>query len=411
MAWEPALVSRLLQDLYDRENRGISPPQLQIACLRLYDEAVARQDGGKPTLDLALFAALGNTAAILSSLLNQSVAELPPTRQHAARTLLGSLVTSSGAKQRLGLADLARSAKVEPTEAGQIMDVLVSRSLVRQVVRRRRRTPRMRCPTAPFELSHDYLIAPIIAWLGNDFWATPQAREILRQAVPEWESRMRLLPPEDLNMATGQVAHLQLSETETHLLYASAVAYAHYFHVWQPKVDAAMRRDLLINLCRHPEVAARRQAATRLGLFDDAAVGDLLADLVLTDPKLDVQASTALALANLLRRTTAAGVSGVKTFNRAALAGGEGPGPRSSCPGHHWDLAPSAQALLPAELARSVRRRVWGLAGSAARVGDPALGARSTRRLLGVGFGHRSLPGAEPAARRWLLPGPSGPTF
>ena len=127
-----------------------------------------------------------------------------------------------------------------------------------------------------------------------------------------------------------------------------------------PRWTPPCAESLLINLCRHPEVAARRQAATRLGHFDDAAVGDLLADLVLTDPELDVQASAALALANLLRRTTAAGVSGVKTLTRAALAGGEGTDRAQAALVTLRDLAPSAQVLLPAELARSVRRRVWG---------------------------------------------------
>ncbi len=359
--WEPALVSRLLQDLYDRENRGISPPQLQITCLRLYDEAIARQGGGKPTLDLALFAALGSTAAILASLLNQSVAELPPTRQSAARTLLGSLVTSSGAKQRLGLADLARSAQVDVTEAGQVLDVLVSRSLVRQIVQPPPADSPDQGQLLSYELTHDYLITPIIAWLGDDFWAAQKAREILRQAVPEWDSRMRLLPPEDLDLATRQVAHLQLSQTETQLLYASAVAYAQHIHVWQPKVADAIRRDLLTNLCHHPEGAARRHAATRLALFDDAPVADLLADLVLTDPELDVQASAALALAGLAARAPDAGAVGVDALARAALTGGEGADRALAALATIRDLTPSVQALLPAELAQSVRRRVWGM--------------------------------------------------
>ncbi len=104
-------------------------------------------------------------------------------------------------------------------------------------------------------------------------------------------------------------------------------------------------------------------------MFDDAAVGDLLADLVLTDPELAVQASAALALANLLRRTTAAGVSGVKALTQAALAGGEGADRALPALVTIRDLAPSAQVLLPAELAQSVRRRVWGVRWGAAESG------------------------------------------
>ena len=181
--WEPALLARLLQDLYDSESRGINPPQLQIVAQHLY--AAAKNQ----TIDLALFAELGGTPAILGNFLNQSMAQLPAARQSVARRLLGSLVTSSGTKERLGMADLARAAQVAEAEASSVLDGLVANSLVRQIVQAGQ--------VVTYELTHEYLITPIIAWLGDDFWAAQKAREILRQAVPDWGSRMRLLPPED----------------------------------------------------------------------------------------------------------------------------------------------------------------------------------------------------------------------
>lgn len=360
IVWEPTLVSRLLQDLYDSERRGISPPQLQINCQRLYTEAVNRSGRDKVTITLALFESLGNTAAILGGFLNQSIVELPDARQTVARTLLGSLVNSSGAKQRLNLADLSRSAQLGEADARQVLDLLVDRSIVRQIV--------LPAPDQPeggqnvsYELAHDYLITPIIAWLGDEFWAAQKAREILRQAVAEWTARMRLLPPEDLALATRQAGQLQLSEDETHLLYASAVAHLQDIDFWRAQVDDVTRHKLLAALCRHPESEARSHAATRLAQVDDASAGDLLAELVLTDSELDVREAAAVALAGMVDRAPTAGAGGVGKLAKAVQSGDSGQGAGRAMPAlvTMRDLAPAVHPLLPAGLAQPVLRRVW----------------------------------------------------
>ena len=43
-----------------------------------------------------------------------------------------------------------------------------------------------------YELMHDSLVSPILQWLGDDFWAAQQVRELLRGATPDWRARLRV---------------------------------------------------------------------------------------------------------------------------------------------------------------------------------------------------------------------------
>lgn len=347
VAWEPALVGRLLQDLYDSDRRGISPPQLQINAKRLYEAATQNREGAKPAITLALFASLGNTPAILGDFLNRSIAQLPPARQAAARTLLGSLVASNGTKQRLPLADLARAARLDTPETAAVLDALVERSLVRQIVQP---------ASISYELTHDALITHIISWLGNDFWAAQKAREILRQAVPEWTARFRLLPAQDLEFTTQYADRLQVSAEEGQLLYTSAVAQDQGVDIWHPLLAEDTRRTLLLRLARHPESEARAHAVTRLARFADTQVGDLLGQTILTDPESSVRTSATLALAEMVE---GAGAGAVTALTQSVGGGGISAESALVALTTLRDLAPAIHDLLPGGLAQTILRRVW----------------------------------------------------
>ncbi len=364
VSWAPPLLQRVLSDLQEGESGLISPSQLQLISQRLHRSAT---EGDTRILSLADLEAAGGTGAILGGFLDDAISSLDLAQQTLAKTLLAALVTSNGQRQRLPAAELARtlgddsaqaSAQVQP-----LLDFLIDRSLVRRVVAPPPRStgldpaadPAASPPTPPdYELSHDYLTGHIIAWLGQDFWDTQQAREILRQAMPDWLARNRLLPAGDLALITAQHGLLHPTPNEARLLFASAVAYAQGVDAWQPLVADADQRTLLLALAQHEDATSRARALPRLANFPDPDVGALLADAALTDPAPSVREAATRTVAHISdpAMPTAVGLL-------AQAAQGSSPDPALAALTLAGDLAPITRSLLPKELAGAVQRRVW----------------------------------------------------
>ncbi len=360
IGWEPALVQRLLLDLSDPESGagGIGPAQLQINCERLYRETISRNPNPPQQITLALFESLGNTTSLLGDYLTETVQSLEPTQQPAARNLLGALVSSSGVKLRLALSELALFVETPPDETQAILSVLVERSLVRRITR----------PSAPgveadeqsgqeFELSHDSLIPRVVSWLGDDFWAGQKAREILRQAAPEWTKRARLLPADDLRLASQRKSQLRVTPVQAALLYASAVTYRVSVADWQDALAPDEQRQILLALLEHPDERARAQAASQLAHFPDAESSQRLGRLALTDPEPAVREAAVTALAGQVStsETAAPGVDAIAAglnqpatdaIARQALV-------------TLRDLAPASDPLLPPDRRAIIQRKVW----------------------------------------------------
>ncbi|MFZ1752732.1 MAG: SIR2 family protein, partial [Caldilineaceae bacterium] len=299
--WEPALVQRLLNDLTDPESNAIGPAQLQINCERLYRETITRDPDPPQTITLALFESLGNTTSLLGDYLSQALQTLDPAQQPPARGLLGTLVSSSGAKLRLTLDELARAGEMPPGETLSILDALVEQSLVRRISRPGFGGREGDGPLRDeFELSHDSLIPRVVSWLGDDFWASQKAREILRQAAPEWAKRARLLPADDLRLASRRKSQLRLTGVEAALLYASAVTYATPVDDWQDVLSSEEQRATLLGLLDHPDEQARAQAARQLVHFPDAETSERLGQQARGDPNGAVRSAAVTALAGQL---------------------------------------------------------------------------------------------------------------
>lgn len=362
VTWEPALVQTLLDDLYESAEGGVAPPQLQIVCDRLY-QAVVEQTGGPAGDDgvqitLALFRELGGTAAILGEYLDQAVRSFPPEQQPTVRTLLGALVSSSGVKQRLALADLARAADVEPAKAAAILDELTRQRLIQRyevaVEREGQAQPE-------YELTHDYLVSHIARWLGDDFWAAQKVREILRHSLPEWRSRDRLLAPDDLRLAAAQQSRVRFSDAEVEMLYATAVGYDEHPGDWQASLSDTACRHILLRLLQHSETFARRQAARHLAAFPGDDVSAALAQTAVSDPDPTVQEAAAHAIAQavdsdgeVVGRTAVLQLVEATTDSATADAA-------MQALVTVRDLQPASQKLLPADLRGPIRRRVWAV--------------------------------------------------
>ncbi|MFQ5856960.1 MAG: SIR2 family protein, partial [Anaerolineae bacterium] len=360
VTWEPALVETLLDDLYEGAEGGVAPPQLQIVCDRLYQEAVeqagdsAGDDGVQITL--ALFRKLGGTAAILGNYLDQAVLSFRPEQQPTVRTLLGALVSSSGVKQRLALEDLARAADVEPAEAAAILDELTRQRLIQ---RYEITSEQVVHPRLEYELTHDYLVSHIARWLGDDFWTAQKVREILRQSLPEWESRGRLLAPDDLRLAAAQQGRVRLSDAEVEMLYAAAVGYDEHPSDWQASLSDTACRRILLRLLQHPEAFARRQGARRLAVLPGDDVSAALAQAAIKDPDPSVREATARAIAELTSFNGRVADSRAVEQLVEATADPATVDAATEALVTVRDLQPTSHELLPADLRSSVRRQVW----------------------------------------------------
>lgn len=379
ISWEPALIQRLLTDLSDPDSGGVGPAQLQINCERLYRETIARDPSPPQTVSLALLESLGNTTSLLGDYLTETVQSLEPTQQPAARNLLGALVSSSGVKLRLTLSELDRFVRIPPAESFAILGVLVEHSLVRRIARSGA-VPQTSAQTVnqtvnqagtqaeaqtetqsseEFELSHDSLIPRIVSWLGDDFWAAQKAREILRQAAPEWTRRARLLPADDLRLANQCINELRVTPIEAALLYASAVTYNLPVFNWDEHLPDAERRAILLNLLDHPVESARAQAAAQLAHFPDEESCEWLGRLAINDPEESVRTAAITTLAAQLE-SVGADVAGPGV---QAVAGGLNHPSTDAIARQALvtlrDLAPASDPLLPPERRAIIQRKVW----------------------------------------------------
>ncbi len=359
--WEPALVQRLLADLSDPDTGAIGPPQLQINCERLYRETITRNPDPPQTITLALFESLGNTTTLLGDYLTDTIQSLDLSQQPLARTLLGALVSSSGIKQRLALADLARFGDTSPAQALAILSALVERSLVRRISRPGATPSGTDGQTdgGEYELSHDSLIPRVVSWLGDEFWATQKVREILRQAAPEWTKRARLLPADDLRLAAQRQSQLQVTPIEAALLYASAITYNEAVAEWQTTIPDPERQTILLGLLDHPDERARESAARALAHFPSAENGKQLAQRALLDSEQRVRSAAITALA---AHVETAGPEQSKTGVTRLVAALDQTDSETNA--HKAlvvlrDLAPASHALLPPERRTTIRRQVW----------------------------------------------------
>lgn len=359
VSWEPALVQTLLDDLYDPAGGGVAPPQLQLVCDGLYRAVVepageaARERGLRITL--ADFRRLGGAEAILGEYLDRVVAEFSGAEQPLVRRLLAALVSSRGVKQRLSLAELAFAAETRPEQAAGLLDELTRQRLVR------RYDLGGETSQLAYELTHDYLVSRIVAWLGDDFWAGQRARELVRQALPEWQERGRLLAPDDLRLVAAQQVRVRFTTAEAELLYAAAVAYDEQPLAWQASLPEADCRSVLLRLFQHPEGPVRGRAARRLAALPAAeAASTALVRAALSDPDPDVRLDAARAIG------CSGGDSSPGAADQAALAqlveAAAAPataGPALQALAVVRDVQPESQALLPPSLAGPVRQRVW----------------------------------------------------
>lgn len=402
VSWHEPAVEKLLDELYDESAISgygmVAPPQLQIVCGELWGAAAER---GQRLIGQDLIDELGGTGAILGHYLDRALDQFDAAQQPLVRDLLGALVGSEGSRQRLPADDLARVVEADGVDWAQvralvtpILDELVELRLVR------------RYQTEPaaadgqdeqYELAHSYLAAHIGRWLGADYWAAQEAREILRHARAAWEERGRLLAHDDLRLIRAHVpqsmrqGHFRLAPSEAELIYASAIAYEGEGAACPVPLDGVECRRVLLRLVSHPDAPVRARAVEALVAFPGDGIPEALARAVLEDGDEDVQLAGARAIAGLWTSDTVRARQAVTKLveqAREAQGGSERPARRALCVIR--DLEPSVESELPSDLRRLVRHCVWTARWRRAR---PQILSRTLQGLqggfwgLGLGMG------------------------
>lgn len=351
--WEEALVARLLDDLAGQADRGVLPPQLQVVCSRLAEQAAGTNSDHITQEQLDR---LGGTGGILGAYLDAEVAVLAPEEQPQVWALLGALVSASRLRQRLRLDELARRADMDPHRAALLVDRLVARRLVQ---RYDGQDGRGHGVEVEVELSHDYLVATIADRLGDGFWARQRAWELVRAGLPEWEEHGRLLAADDVRLVADALGQARFSPAEAEMLYAAAIAWRQDAAVWEAKVPVDRRRDVLVGLLQHADPHVRESAALQVGPLADAKAAGVLAELAAADPDVKMRRAAAQALARSL--DPAAGQPGAAGMQRLSAATSDPAGAQAALAALVVvrDAEPASQPLIPPPLCAAVRRGVW----------------------------------------------------
>jgi len=127
----------------------IEAPYLQLVMERLWE---VEREQGSTTLRAATLERLGGAAQIVAAHLERAMAALTPEQQEIASELLRQLVTPSGAKIAHATSDLAGYADVTEAEALGVLEALAAGRILRPG------------DNGTYEIYHDVLAAPILAW-------------------------------------------------------------------------------------------------------------------------------------------------------------------------------------------------------------------------------------------------------
>jgi WD40 repeat protein len=173
---------------------AIEAPYLQLVMERLWDEERA---AGSPMLRLETLRRLGGAEAIVRDQLERALADLDPAEEELAAGALKYLVTPSRTKIAHGSADLAGYAAVSVAALEPVLTKLTDQRILRAL-------PPVDDSGRRFEIFHDVLAEPVLAWRRRFETKTALARE--RRASERRHRRLLLLAGGALLLAAAMTA-------------------------------------------------------------------------------------------------------------------------------------------------------------------------------------------------------------
>ncbi len=282
------LVAALLSDLAF-ESGKIAAPRLQVVCWALYQGLT----GGETVVDLAAYRQLGGANAILTSYLDDLLAELPDEEeQDLARALLKEMVdlVDPGAAWDLCVPrerDLRRLTGNAPQRLDQLYHFWQARGIVREV-------------PEGYTLAHAFLVNRVSEWAQQDKWATKDVRDLLRRSLLAYWRTGKLIDKQGLGRLRQNYARMRFSDQERALILRSALAQGYQWRFW---VDYAAGSDISVwdivrEALKSQDAHSRSSAVTALSALSGPQVVSLLSS-ALTDAYPNVRGLARSALARL----------------------------------------------------------------------------------------------------------------
>ena len=202
------------------EDARIDPPNLQIVCNQLYENARERhaadlEMGSVVQISRQFYEELGETRGILRGYLDDFIdhaAHRDSGGRDALRSMLKLMTETTGTRKFVSLADLTRGLPDVPPadierhlracQDGRIIETLDKEDDVR------------------YSLSHDVMVAKVAEWFDERELQRKKAQETLERGLAEWKNSQTILTPK-------QVKHIRcwlegaLDEHAEHLLTES----------------------------------------------------------------------------------------------------------------------------------------------------------------------------------------------
>lgn len=212
VTFEPTLVDAIINDLSKSEsdNDQITPPQLQLVCLALYESR-----GEQSQIKLDNYKTMGGAVGILRSYLSNVLKNLPEKERKVSPLILESLLDSNKQRVRLTHEELMRQPGLCNVETN-ILDSSLRLLTARRLLRVQKEED---ADAATYELSHDYLVEEIN--LSDRVLARKRVQELLDQTVSQFAQHQTLLSREELAVIEPYRSEINISEEAHRLIRTS----------------------------------------------------------------------------------------------------------------------------------------------------------------------------------------------
>jgi WD40 repeat protein/Flp pilus assembly protein TadD len=211
---------KLLPELVSEEE-GIEPPLLQIVCDALYQNA---QSKGRQEIGMADYEAIGDVKGCLGRYLDTKLRQFGE-KQPIARAVLKALVTTEGTKRASFVEELLsrmRSISSSPPlvggvrGGGELTEDTLKQNYLDKFVRDRLVRVEEIEGKARYELTHEYLVKHIEAWIEESEREVTKVLELIDRAYETYQATGMLLERSALQMIKPHEEQLVLpSEKQT----------------------------------------------------------------------------------------------------------------------------------------------------------------------------------------------------
>lgn len=206
---EEEVAHRILDDL-THGDRPIDPPQLQIVCDALFD-ARDPQAG----ITCKEYKTLGGASQILENYMTRVLHRFDGERLNLTREILKSLINLQGQRLVVPMDTLVSRFASSGTKAELIQQLIYELSDTRLIRIGRQEGKNW------LELSHDFLVPQIKAWISEEEKGLRQAHNILERGLEAFNHHQLLLDEDALQIILPFEHHLKLTPQEAAFLARS----------------------------------------------------------------------------------------------------------------------------------------------------------------------------------------------